>query len=923
MVKRMSTTGATPASKKARTGKSGATLTAVEREIIRAAMLGHIADFEAEPWQVAGPDQSLERPTVSGDFLSRLWQGSIEGVLIHPRGLIIRGLKVEGTIDLSNIRVDGRLRTPLPGFQAANCDFPDGIGIPGSRIAGFLLSGVSLGQAGGGDDDNVLIARGCECLGAFEISRSKVHGSIDISNAVVDDDLTFGVNQHAGGIEAKGIEVRGAANFWSCTFAKASSVRPVSVSLLGAEISAELTFVGCRIAGSLNLPHVQCESLNIMRSRVGARGFAGAIGMNRLQVRGSVWIDWVKASAGIAGQEMKIGSGFFISGCALGASGSTGHSIDFSLAGFGSRVSIENSRMTGGVMLAGCTAGMLMGLQRLRIGPKAAEGPPVGCDLTAVRTGRLVVRNVIARGRVALGSSQMAIDVQLHTSIACSGFDAHSASIAGSLNIDGCVFGCVEGAIGANLESICVGDKCMVVRTNIAPCLSFDAAKLRSLELYGLSLGGSIGADTVAALSLVDADIEANLTIGDAAGYTKHPVTLKVQGLADAYGLSVGGDMVINGGRFTRGDRLSEHHGARCWNIAAARIGGSLQLSSVSSRSAAAHVLAPRFAGSVDCSRSTIGRNLIITAGTMLHALRPDPTTHGDVQFPLEQQPNVCLSLQSTKIGGTLILHGADMRGCVDLNDSSIESLDDSGGGAWADCGIKPGDLRIDGLTYRNLGRRDADLPPGDGSEATVGSRWRLSPRQETEAVAARLGWLDMQFPGGVATPATFLPQPYEQLAHHYGALGDERGRRQVLVRKRQLQRLHSGLGWVERAVSGLLGLTSNYGYSPGRASLWVLVLIALGTVGAALLNAAGAMAQRDASDGRLAFSAILYAIDVAVPFLELGHDAAWRIEPSHLQKWPGRTFVVQVGEAIYRLGGVVLLSIAVLTFSGVLREKD
>jgi hypothetical protein len=256
-----------------------------------------------------------------------------------------------------------------------------------------------------------------------------------------------------------------------------------------------------------------------------------------------------------------------------------------------------------------------------------------------------------------------------------------------------------------------------------------------------------------------------------------------------------------------------------------------------------------------------------------------------------------------THIGGSLDLGSASLRGIVDLRDAQVGQLADGCGRRWTALGLEPGHLLLDGLTYRDLD--DSEEQRDTGSSA--------------DSVRRRIEWLAMQYPEGRASAATFVPQPYDQLARYFAQNGNERARRLVHVARRDLQGRHAGLPRFERAAEQLLSLTSAYGYAPGRAAAVVAAFVALGALAAWAIATAGGIAAADGDGSGTPFNPILYALDVAVPFLDLGQDERWTVAAAG----PVPVWAIQVGHAVYRLAGLVLVSITVLTFSGILREKE
>jgi hypothetical protein len=168
----------------------------------------------------------------------------------------------------------------------------------------------------------------------------------------------------------------------------------------------------------------------------------------------------------------------------------------------------------------------------------------------------------------------------------------------------------------------------------------------------------------------------------------------------------------------------------------------------------------------------------------------------------------------------------------LDLRQAQLDSLSD-------DPAHWPRETRLDGLRYEDLAPR---LPaPG------------------------RLDWLSL----GLSSSRTgYQPQPFEQLAAHYRRIGHDEDARRVLLHK---QRARRGTLAPPGRVWGLTqDLLVGYGYRPWLAGLWILVLLAAGTVFFAVTPPGAVRADPPA------FSAPAYTLDLLLPVVNLGQEAAW-----------------------------------------------
>lgn len=164
--------------------------------------------------------------------------------------------------------------------------------------------------------------------------------------------------------------------------------------------------------------------------------------------------------------------------------------------------------------------------------------------------------------------------------------------------------------------------------------------------------------------------------------------------------------------------------------------------------------------------------------------------------------------------------------GQVDLTHAQVGILRDAPE-SW------PARLRLDGLTYQAL------LPPGH-----------------------RLDWL-------ARGTDEYLPQPYEQLAKLYQGYGDDKEAR--AVRLAQYRRRRATLPWPGRLWGWLQDVMVGYGYQPGRAVLWLVALLLVGTVFFGVDHPAPVGPGTPP-----AFNPFLYALDVLLPIIDLGQQSAF-----------------------------------------------
>ena len=196
--------------------------------------------------------------------------------------------------------------------------------------------------------------------------------------------------------------------------------------------------------------------------------------------------------------------------------------------------------------------------------------------------------------------------------------------------------------------------------------------------------------------------------------------------------------------------------------------------------------------------------------------------------------------------------------------------------------------------------------------------------------------WLQRQFPNGVPDRRSFRPQPYEQLTR---VLRD--GGRAVEANAIAVEKIRMRLAarvdrpWA-RFFPNLLMLISSYGYSTQRAIGSFLVFVMLGTLmystalfgfGQAFLPVehdpafvtyefAFGLLERSENEGCPGLDVMHYALDAALPVIDLAQDLRCRFTPVG----PFRGFWLML-HSLYVLGGAALSAVVVLTLSGVMRQ--
>lgn len=235
----------------------------------------------------------------------------------------------------------------------------------------------------------------------------------------------------------------------------------------------------------------------------------------------------------------------------------------------------------------------------------------------------------------------------------------------------------------------------------------------------------------------------------------------------------------------------------------------------------------------------------------------------------LANPDGVALDLEGVRIGTLFLRPEEPPEGIVDLTNAHIDACHDNEA-TW------PAVLYLSGFTYGTL---------------------VAEPEVE---VAARLRWLERD-------PHGYAPQLYEQLAAAYRKAGRNEDARKVAIAKQRRRR--QALNLPGKALNSLLRWTVGYGYQTWKAGVWLLVLVGLGwwifdRAHPTQLVAAQPLGQRPS------FHAGLYALDLLLPFADLGYQDAW------IAAGWARGFYLA-----WNLAGWVLITAVVAALSGLIKR--
>ncbi len=436
-----------------------------------------------------------------------------------------------------------------------------------------------------------------------------------------------------------------------------------------------------------------------------------------------------------------------------------------------------------------------------------------------------------------------------------------------------------EGALALNLSNADIDGQVLADGARLGGQFILQGARVgRNLDLRGLEVMPRTVQRNETHGRAIDAT---GVSVGGAALF--HGANLKGELLlADA---RIEGYLAFGGGRFINGGQ---------WAIRApnARVGGNLTFKIAESG------FAP------------LGQKTVIEGGAKFDRARIE----GSVAWAAlelrgpgpENAKGGMLSFADARIAGPVQASGltAQDGARVDLSGATCAALGDDLKAGWGPDGVR---IDLDGFRYERL-------------------------ESQGERATQRLTWLKRARTHG----GRFSPRPFAQLAQAYARAGAREEARRVLLAQHDLRTLHASAGPLTWALSTAFGLIAGYGLAPIRIARTLALYLALGIAGVLAMNAQGALVRPDGAACNGAIEPALYAIDVAIPVLDLGQEnrcapgrspraelgAGIALEGSDWRFFEGAA-LWSWAHALYALLGAMLSALAILTFSGVLKPRD
>ncbi|MFT5043016.1 MAG: hypothetical protein ACI8TX_004013 [Hyphomicrobiaceae bacterium] len=458
------------------------------------------------------------------------------------------------------------------------------------------------------------------------------------------------------------------------------------------------------------------------------------------------------------------------------------------------------------------------------------------------------------------------------------------------------------GSVAIHLNNARIGGKLDLSSTDrsrftAAGTIRLDGAQIDgSICLAGALLDGH-GAPALSARSVT---VGSNVELEPAAGHR-----CEINGEVVLVAAQVTGDLVCSGTRLSNPDGRALH----CEDM---------KVESVFLSSNDEDNLPFEARGRLNFLTAIIGGSFFMSNAR----LAPGP----DYKGLLKKGGPIVINLQQARISNALALRNigalgdepgenlldskaTPVRGWFLLTGTQVNAILDDVKTGWPAAGF----LDIEGATYTSIRHLD-------GGDVT----------------SKRIVWLRRQFPEGIPDPSSFRPQPYEQLTRTLRQDGLAREANAIAVEKIRM-RLAARVDpqWA-RIFPKLLMLISQHGYSTGRAMMSFLIFVLFGAAmyATALFifqqpflpienppepvnyEFAFGLAQLATERGCPGLDVLHFALDAAMPVIDLGQDLRCRFTP----EGPGRGFWLFLHSA-YVIIGAALSAVVVLTLTGVLRQ--
>lgn len=907
----------------------------VEQKILRCVATAQTADFTQEG--------DGDRPVISGQFLADLWLGTLPGTSVHPYGIAIKGLRIEGDLSLGGAKVDGSGRDGLVGLMATQCTFDGDLDLGNARIEATYFDDCRF--------EKFFWMGATEVRGALMFERCRFEAPVGLDGAIIDGTLLF-KNCTCSFISMARATVNDVASLSHCRFSQ-PNLGSNALFAAGLKANGGLKLLRCQFDGAVQIFDAELQWVDFSDCRFRGAHFAlilmrsaiaRACAMTRIRARGAITTSYLRVGGRLNLQSIvvtDVPAGLI----ALNLNSlDTQYDLAIERVSLSESLNLAHANVRGGALLKNCriapTADLAIDASYLEasylsLSSVKAFGRAVfnrlnlrgdlGFDSCAFLTGSFRARDRpfitcpearLNEPRIDLNAAQIGGSATIYQCHVAGQLRARELRIDSSLRIELCCIAGPAGEWSIDASGITVRAIISFSASLLTSGISIPTLCCAELQFDGCRIG-PLDAPGYAAVAIWASDMRVSRRVSLSVATVNGQHAGTIRGVTDFSGSSVGESIIIRSVAMSVPPRWFERGLGTVLDLSRTRIGGNLRIADRGYDRADwsdTSELPAKIHGCIVADAATIDGDVVLHRTELRAAGRiARPLTHYEAEERVgKRKRGVALSLRRTVVRGHLDLGEPIIEGICDLRDADIGLIADGSGERWTRAGIRPGHLLLDGLVYRDL---DDIL---DERATAPDTRWR------NDAATRRLAWLTLQFPDRTPTADLFVPQPYEQLARIMAAEGNERARRRVLVAKRDLQRRHGQLPVFEQAVGWVLKVTSDYGYSPGRVIAVLVLFILAGTGLAALLDMHGAMvlASTDFVDANR-FDPFVYALDAALPIVELDQDSVFAIDATRISARPWVDHAITVAKGLYEILGLILASVTVLTLTGTLRDKD
>ena len=478
----------------------------------------------------------------------------------------------------------------------------------------------------------------------------------------------------------------------------------------------------------------------------------------------------------------------------------------------------------------------------------------------------------------------------------------------------------------------CVFDDDIILQHAKVRALNLNGSRTKAVSANGLKIDGDVymryGFKAEGEVSLIGADIDGDLNCRGGSFENKEGHALCVdgvkvkgsvfldrgfhaQGEVRLNGADIGGQLSCTGGNF-------ENMGGYSLNADSIKVKGSVFLNKGFLAKGEVCLLGAEMGGQLNCRNGSFEnkeRDALNACGVKVKGdvfLNEGFHAQGEVALPgadiggnlectggnFENKEGDALCAERMKVEGNFSWKTWERPvGAIDLLHAKVGQLSDNRE-SWPE----KGKLLIDGFEY------DA-----------------LAPDATPKTAEERLEWIRLQ------KPTPFKPQPYEQLAKVFRAMGHESDARNVLVAKQEDLRKYGKLSRLAWFANLLLAVTIGHGWKPIMAILYIITIVSLGSLFFWCAEETKVMqpskervymSKEYKKDGAVPstypkFNHWVYSVDTFVPFVNLHQENYWLPDAS---KPSGQWFRFYLW--LHIISGWVFSTLAALSLTGIVRKE-